>query len=84
MSKKPTGFEAVARKPRAPDAEPIPIAAQVKHKRANAGPKRIPIRFEHAEWERVHSLAMSENVSVQGLVVYALSRLFEERGLPKL
>ena len=42
------------------------------------------LRLTRDQWRRVHELALDEETSVQELAVRGLSRLFEERGLPRL
>jgi hypothetical protein len=44
----------------------------------------LSIRLSHPQWEKVHHLALSEGISIQGLVLQGLSRLFREKGLPEL
>ncbi|WP_312283924.1 hypothetical protein [Candidatus Igneacidithiobacillus taiwanensis] len=44
----------------------------------------LTVRLPRAEWERVHQLAVSEGVSIQSLAVEGLSKIFTEKGLPKL
>ena len=44
----------------------------------------LTVRLPRAEWERVHQLAVAEGVSIQALAVDGLSRVFAEKGLPKL
>ena len=42
------------------------------------------LRLTRDQWRRVHELALDEETSVQELAIRGLSRLFEDRGLPKL
>jgi len=42
------------------------------------------LRLTRDQWRRVHELALDEETSVQELALRGLSRLFEERGLPRL
>lgn len=42
------------------------------------------LRLTRDQWRRVHELALDEETTVQELAVRGLSRLFEERGLPRL
>lgn len=44
----------------------------------------LTVRLSRADWERVHQLAVSEGVSIQTLAVEGLSKIFMEKGLPKL
>lgn len=44
----------------------------------------LTVRLPRAEWERVHQLAVSEGVSIQALAVEGLSKIFAEKGLPKM
>lgn len=44
----------------------------------------LTVRLPRAEWERVHQLAVSEGVSIQSLAVEGLSKIFVEKGLPKM
>jgi len=42
------------------------------------------LRLTRDQWRRVHELALDEETTVQELAIRGLSRLFEERGLPRL
>jgi len=42
------------------------------------------LRLTRDQWRRVHELALDEETTVQNLTIRGLSRLFEERGLPRL
>ncbi len=42
------------------------------------------LRLTRDQWRRVHELALDEEATVQELAIRGLSRLFEERGLPRL
>lgn len=44
----------------------------------------LTVRLPRGEWERVHQLAVAEGVSIQALAVDGLSKVFTEKGLPKL
>jgi len=44
----------------------------------------LTVRLPRAEWERLHQLAVSEGASIQSLAVDGLSRIFAEKGLPKI
>ncbi len=42
------------------------------------------LRLTRDQWRRVHELALEEETTVQQLAIRGLSRLFEDRGLPRL
>jgi len=42
------------------------------------------LRLTRDQWRRVHELALDEETTVQELAIRGLSRLLEERGLPRL
>ena len=42
------------------------------------------LRLTRDQWRCVHELALDEETTVQELAIRGLSRLFEERGLPRL
>lgn len=42
------------------------------------------LRLTREQWRRVHELAFDEETTVQELAIRGLSRLFEERGVPRL
>jgi hypothetical protein len=44
----------------------------------------LTLRLSRDQWERVHQLALSEGMSVNRLAILALSKLFQEKGLPGL
>lgn len=44
----------------------------------------LTLRLTHEQWDRVHQLAHSEGVSLNRLAILALSKLFQEKGLPGL
>ena len=65
----------------------------MRGQRAAAAPERtkavgekvaLTLRLSHEQWERAHQLALSEGVSLNQLALHALSKLFQERGLPGL
>ena len=43
---------------------------------------RLSLRLTQDQWKRVHDLALNEGVSINQLTVHALSKLFQEKGLP--
>jgi hypothetical protein len=47
-------------------------------------PRGIMIRLTPQQWLRVHEFALNENTSIQAIGLFALSRLFTEKGLPEL
>lgn len=46
------------------------------------GKRGVLLRLEHAQWHAVHTFALEQNVSVQGLLIAALDTLFAQRGMP--
>ena len=44
----------------------------------------LTVRLPRADWLRLHQLAVSEGTSIQALAVEGLSKVFVEKGLPKL
>jgi hypothetical protein len=92
VSKKPSAkagsaFDAIARKSAStpPATAPVSIADQVGKRSGGertAGKTGVQIRFTRSQWRAVHALALNENVSVQGLVIHALDKIFQERGQP--
>jgi predicted HicB family RNase H-like nuclease len=44
----------------------------------------ITIRLSRDQWERAHQLALAEGVSLNRLAIHALSKVFQEKGLPGL
>jgi len=73
----------------APDATANDISPSVNATPVSADAKRrnrvaTNLRLTRDQWRRVHELALDEETSVQELAVRGLSRLFEERGLPRL
>ncbi len=59
---------------------PTPSAAEAKKKDRVA----TNLRLTRDQWRRVHELALEEETTVQQLAIRGLSRLFEDRGLPRL
>jgi hypothetical protein len=80
-SKAGAAFEAIARKSVPPASTVASIADQVG-KRSGGERTGVQIRFTRPQWRAVHALALNENVSVQGLVIHALDKIFQERGQP--
>jgi hypothetical protein len=64
---------------RARDAAPDELRTKAKGDIAH-----ITLRLTRDQWERVHQLATAEGVSLNRLAIHALSRLFEDKGLPGL
>jgi hypothetical protein len=44
----------------------------------------ITLRLTPDQWERVHQLARAERVSLNRLAILALSKMFQDKGLPRL
>lgn len=44
----------------------------------------LTVRLPRADWLRLHQLALSEGTSLQALALEGLSKVFVEKGLPKL
>ena len=59
------------------EAEPAPRG----RRRAQGKTVGICVRLEREEWERLHHLAVSEGVSLQGLFLEGVERVFKARGL---
>ena len=62
-----------------PTANPIAPPAEKKKGRVATN-----LRLTRDQWRRVHELALDEETSVQELAIRGLSRLLEDRGLPRL
>jgi hypothetical protein len=60
--------------------DPTPRAEAKKKDRRVA----TNLRLTRDQWRRVHELALDEETTVQELAIRGLSRLLEERGLPRL
>ncbi len=89
---KPTGLAAFTRKGAA-STQPTEAGQEQNAKQSPEARQRgrgkgdvvaLTVRLPRAEWERVHQLAVSEGVSIQSLAVDGLSKIFAEKGLPKL
>jgi len=59
-----------------------PAASTARVKKTNRVATNL--RLTRDQWRRVHELALDEETTVQELAIRGLSRLFEERGLPRL
>jgi len=59
-----------------------PAASTAEAKKKNRVATNL--RLTRDQWRRVHELALDEETTVQELAIRGLSRLFEERGLPRL
>ncbi len=62
-----------------PTADAAPTAEAKKKNRVATN-----LRLTRDQWRRVHELALDEETTVQELAIRGLSKLFEERGLPRL
>jgi hypothetical protein len=60
-------------------ATPAPVL--VERRRGKHEIVAMTIRVPRAGWERLHTLALSEGVSLQSLVLRGLNRVFAEKGL---
>lgn len=69
--------------PAAPQGQPIanPSVPPAEKKKGRVATN---LRLTRDQWRRVHELALDEETSVQELAIRGLSRLFEDRGLPRL
>lgn len=83
---KATGLAAFTRKGPATDqGAGVDAAAPTRARGRGKGEVvALTVRLPRAEWERVHQLAVAEGVSIQALAVEGLSKVFTEKGLPKL
>ena len=89
---KPTGLAAFTRKGATSAQQTANIQEQqVEHSgdtrlrgRGKGNVVALTVRLPRAEWERVHQLAVAEGVSIQSLAVDGLSRVFADKGLPKI
>ena len=81
-----TGLAAFTRKGAAADQEAATdaVAPARQRGRGKGNVVALTVRLPRAEWERVHQLAVAEGVSIQALAVEGLSKVFAEKGLPKL
>ncbi len=62
-----------------PAVDAVPTAEAKKKSRVATN-----LRLTRDQWRRVHELALDEETTVQELAIRGLSKLFEERGLPRL
>jgi hypothetical protein len=85
---KATGLAAFTRKGIAAAEQEKPVGEGVVSEKARGRGKgdvvALTVRLPRAEWERVHQLAVAEGVSIQALAVEGLSKVFADKGLPKL
>jgi hypothetical protein len=44
----------------------------------------VTLRLTHEQWERAHQLARSEGLPLAQMAIRGLSKILEEKGLPKL
>ena len=44
----------------------------------------VTLRLTHDQWNRAHELARSEGVPLAQMAIRGLSKILEEKGLPKL
>jgi hypothetical protein len=63
-----------------PAADPAVSTAEAKKNNRIA----TNLRLTRDQWRRVHELALDEETTVQELAIRGLSRLFQDRGLPRL
>jgi hypothetical protein len=66
-------------KTRGQDATPDEIRTKAK-----GDTVAVTLRLTREQWERVHQLALAEGVSLTRLTTFALSKVFQEKGLPGL
>jgi hypothetical protein len=59
-------------------------AAEDIRTKAKGDTVAITLRLTPEQWDRVHQLARAEGVSLNRLAIMALSKLFQEKGLPGL
>lgn len=86
MNKK-TGLAAFTRKSSTvPQETTLAAPTPVKRERGRGKGEKVAltVRLPRADWERLHQLAVTEGVSIQSLAVEGLSKIFVEKGLPKL
>lgn len=89
---KPTGLAAFTRKGAASTQQPVSdqepgteLSGETRQRgRGKGDVVALTVRLPRAEWERVHQLAVAEGVSIQSLAVDGLSKIFAEKGLPKI
>jgi hypothetical protein len=89
MNAKPTGLAAFTRKgaaqAAATEAEAPEVAKPARRRaRAQGETVALTVRLPRADWARLHQLAVSEGVSLQGLAVEGLSAVLAKHGLPPI
>ena len=82
--KKATGLAQFTPQPDAPPARSPSTALAAPRTRGRGSVVHLSLRLSRQQWEQVHHLALSEGISIQGLVLEGLSRLFRDKGLPEL
>lgn len=82
--KKNIGLSAFTRKGVAVSEEQAETVPVRKRGRGKGDVVALTVRLPKAEWERIHQFAVAEGVSLQALAVEGLSKMFVEKGLPKL
>lgn len=83
MSKSVAAYEKLGRKSQPLEGRERTIAQHAGRTRSNLGAKTaVNFRFSTGQWKAMRILAINENVSLQGLVIVALDRLFASRGMP--
>jgi hypothetical protein len=61
-----------------------PEAAEDLRTKAKGEIVHLTLRLSREQWERVHQLGLAEGMSLNRLAIHALSKLFQEKGLPGL
>ena len=61
--------------------EPSPAAARTK---GTGKYYHVTLRLTQDQWERAHQLARSEGMPLAQMAIRGLSKILEEKGLPKL
>lgn len=96
MSKTLGSFANLARSTNAPAAptpdrpEERPIVSRARagapttRRRGTKDRVALSLYLTQGEWQRVHELAMAEGISLNGLMVRGLNKVFQEKGLPAL
>jgi predicted HicB family RNase H-like nuclease len=59
-------------------------ASEAIRTKAKGDTVSVSLRLTPDQWERVHQLARAEGVSLNRLAIIALSKMFQEKGLPGL
>ena len=83
MPPKKTGLVAFTGSQESPSQrqETVPDTLRTKAKGETVS---LTLRLSRDQWERAHQLARAEGVSLNRLALLALSKLFQEKGLPDL